>query len=66
MSMYGWKPKPTDRSVLQRTYNPHQFYDQGWNARCRGEPYEPTASRDWKDGWKDADEAPEAERGMCL
>ena len=35
-----------------------KFYDEGWNARCRGEEYNPAASRAWKDGWKDCDEAP--------
>lgn len=39
-----------------------RFYDHGWNARVRGEPYDHTASRDWRDGWKDCDEAPEAAR----
>lgn len=39
-----------------------KYYDEGWNARCRGEPYQPTASLDWRDGWKDADEAPEEHR----
>jgi hypothetical protein len=39
-----------------------KFYDQGWNARVKGEPYDPKASRDWRDGWKDCDEAPAADR----
>ena len=39
-----------------------KYYDEGWNARCRGEPFKPTASRDWRDGWKDANFAPAEER----
>ena len=39
-----------------------KYYDEGWNARCGGEPYKPTASRDWRDGWKDADEAPKEDQ----
>lgn len=33
------------------------FYDYGWNARMEGKPYIPHNSRDWRDGWKDCDEA---------
>lgn len=39
-----------------------KFYDQGWNARVRGEPYDRHATLDWRDGWKDCDEAPESSR----
>lgn len=39
-----------------------QFYDEGWNARVRGEAYDDGASRDWRDGWKDCDEAEEGDR----
>ena len=35
-----------------------KFYDHGWNARVRVERYDSKASRDWRDGWKDCDEAP--------
>jgi hypothetical protein len=34
-----------------------KFYDQGWNARIRGDEYVSSATRDWRDGWKDCDEA---------
>lgn len=30
-----------------------KFYDEGWNARCRGEPLERPATRDYVDGWRD-------------
>lgn len=33
-------------------------YDQGWNARVRGEPYDQKAAKDWRDGWKDCQESP--------
>lgn len=39
-----------------------KYYDEGWNARCKEEPYNPQAPKDWRDGWKDCDEAPEDER----
>jgi len=39
-----------------------QFYDEGWNARCVGNPYTTAASRDWKTGWKDADGVSSEER----
>lgn len=38
------------------------YYDNGWNARVRGEPFDPDAYRDWRDGWKDCNEAPEQDR----
>lgn len=38
------------------------YYDEGWNARVAGLPYDPSKSVHWKDGWEDCDEAPEAER----
>jgi hypothetical protein len=28
-------------------------YNQGWNARIRGDEYESSASREWRDGWMD-------------
>ncbi len=34
-----------------------KYYDHGWNAYVDGEPFDSTASRDWRDGWKDAQEA---------
>lgn len=34
-----------------------RYYDQGWNAYLRGEPYDETAYLDWRDGWKDCAEA---------
>lgn len=40
----------------------NKFYDQGWNARVRNEKYEPAAARDWRDGWKDCNEADEEDR----
>lgn len=33
------------------------FYDEGWNARLRGEEYNDNATEDWQDGWLDCDEA---------
>lgn len=41
-----------------------QFYDEGWNARVRGEPFNKNATRDWRDGWKDCDEAQESQRQL--
>ena len=38
---------------------PHKFYDEGWNARVRGDQFCNFASKDWKDGWRDCDSAPE-------
>ena len=34
-----------------------RFYDEGWNARVNEEPFDPSAAKDWRDGWKDCDEA---------
>jgi hypothetical protein len=34
------------------------FYDEGWNARVAGNPYDQSKSIDWRDGWKDCDKAP--------
>lgn len=42
------------------------FYDHGWNARALGKPYNPKASNDWKDGWLDCDNAPEADRAVLV
>ena len=42
--------------------NSKRYYDHGWNARVRGEPYDSSASRDWRDGWRDCDGAAEADR----
>lgn len=36
--------------------NEKKFYDQGWNARIRNEPFHRSATIDWRDGWKDCDE----------
>ena len=35
------------------------YYDHGWNSRVRGELFigAHRATRDWRDGWRDADEA---------
>lgn len=36
------------------------FYDYGWNDRMFGKPFlssKEGASRNWRDGWKDCDEA---------
>lgn len=41
------------------------YYDEGWNARVRGEPFDQYATRDWRDGWTDCDEAPEEDREVC-
>lgn len=41
-----------------------KFYDDGWNARVRGQEYDEAATRDWRDGWKDCDEAPEVDRQL--
>jgi hypothetical protein len=42
------------------------FYDEGWNARVCGLPYNPRASRAWRDGWADCNNAPpEDRRYMC-
>lgn len=38
------------------------YYDQGWDARVRGEPYDRNATIDWKDGWRDCEEAPAEDR----
>ena len=35
----------------------YSYYDEGWNARIKGEPNNPHASIDWGDGWLDCDEA---------
>ncbi len=37
-------------------------YDEGWNARCRGQEFRKDARRDWQDGWRDCDGAPEEQR----
>lgn len=39
-----------------------KFYDQGWNACIDGEPYDPKATLDWRDGWKDCFGAGSADR----
>lgn len=44
------------------TTDKFKFYDQGWNARVKGEPFEVTASKDWRDGWLDCDSAEESQR----
>ena len=41
-----------------------KFYDEGWNARVRNQPYRPDATRDWRDGWNDCNEAPESDRQL--
>lgn len=33
------------------------YYDEGWNARVLGLPFDDSKSRAWRDGWNDADEA---------
>lgn len=48
-----------------KSNNPYRFYDAGWNARVRGEPFQPTATLSWRDGWQDCHEAgPEAQEVM--
>lgn len=39
-----------------------QYYDQGWGARWAGKPFNPRATLDWRDGWKDADGVDEETR----
>ena len=34
------------------------FYDTGWNACVNNEPYNSNETKDWRDGWKDCNEAP--------
>ncbi len=50
--------------VITPHQKPYRFYDEGWNARIRGEPFRSAiiASPDWRDGWKDCDELDDAER----
>lgn len=38
------------------------YYDEGWNARVREQPFRKDAKRDWQDGWKDCDEADPKDR----
>lgn len=38
------------------------YYDEGWNARVKGEAFDRTKSIDWKDGWKDCNELEDEER----
>ncbi len=38
------------------------YYDEGWNARIRGESFKQTRGSAWKQGWKDCDELSEKER----
>jgi len=38
------------------------YYDEGWNARCRGQIFRRDARRDWQDGWRDCDEADPEDR----
>lgn len=33
------------------------YYDEGWNARLAGKPYSYLATLNWRDGWKDCNEA---------
>jgi len=33
------------------------YYDQGWNDYINGIAYDISKSLDWKDGWKDCQEA---------
>lgn len=38
------------------------FYDEGWVARCQDQSFNPKATQDWKDGWKDCDKVDHIER----
>lgn len=38
-----------------------KYYAEGWQARRNNEPFDPSASKDWQDGWRDCDEAPKEE-----
>lgn len=42
------------KSLIEVLY---QYYDHGWNMRIDGQVYVTGASKDWRDGWKDADTA---------
>lgn len=42
----------------------YKFYDEGWNAKCRGEVFQSTASLDWKDGYRDCIECIEANNNV--
>lgn len=39
-----------------------KYYDQGWIARVKNQPFRMDATIDWKDGWRDADETTEENR----
>lgn len=43
-----------------------EFYDEGWAAKCQDQPYNPRATIDWKDGWRDCNEVTQEEgiRGL--
>lgn len=38
------------------------YYDEGWNAFINGEPFDVKATLDWKDGWRDCQEASPEQR----
>ena len=48
--------------LTERKTMVYEFYDYGWNARIRNEPFQPTATIDWKDGWRDCDELSDEKR----
>ncbi|MBU9539385.1 hypothetical protein KTE58_23655 [Burkholderia multivorans] len=50
---------------MKEPENNFRYYDQGWNAFIKGEPFNPRASSDWRDGWTDCMEAPEKDRVPC-
>jgi hypothetical protein len=39
-----------------------KFYYEGWNAYVHGDPYNPFAKKDWRQGWRDCKWAPKEDR----
>lgn len=40
----------------------NKYYDQGWNAFIDGNPFDASAAKDWRDGWKDCESATPEDR----
>lgn len=38
------------------------YYEDGWNARVLGEPFNAHKSKSWCNGWRTCDSLPEADR----
>ena len=52
---------------LKKAKPEYRFYDQGWNDRVANKPQQSSsngASRDYRDGWRDCDEAPIEQRSQ--